>query len=186
MSNPKGPRIPTPATPIRGVAVGRAVTERGSVQHTDHAQYGPRRREESWDEDKTPPHIPDPETYRAVRELKKQTAAQDVHIGTIKTEVTNIKETLVDLRGDVKALNNSLVRVATIVEEDRDKVTITETQMVARQTASTTTKETLADRVLEIDSAARKFRHTLWLKIAGGVFSGAVLVAAITTLAERC
>ena len=169
------PRLRTPATPVRGTPLVRPATERGGGPAA-HQVYGPqRRKEESWD-DKTP--TTDPEMYRAVKELKTQTAAQNVEIAVIKSEVSGIKDAVGDMRHDIKTMSGSLVRVATLVENDRSKVTLTDTT----RTASATVEGELAKRLLDQDERKAKFREKIWVKIVGGIFGGTVLTAVVAGL----
>jgi len=176
--DPKGTR----RSPALGVP--RLITERGPHERDRLVPKHPT--PESWDRDETPPNIADPETYRAVRDLKEQTAAQDVQIAVLVNEVSGVKARVGEVGAKVDKINDSVVRIATIVEEDRNQITVTQTKMIATQTASATTKETLADRVLTIEGEARRFKHAAWGQIIGGVFSGGVLVALIALISERC
>lgn len=164
--------------------------------HRDYSRPPTAQRSESWDDDRTPPNIGDPETYRAVRDLKKQAKENSEQIGGItlelelvKKEVSGIKSTMgdVDTKLDRFAENHAkLTGQLDIIIGDRRTVSVTQTKLIATETATSATKETLAERVLEIESEARKFKHRVWGKIVAGVFSGGVLVALIALIGERC
>lgn len=187
-SSPKGVPVvekPRPTTTHRefygpkqpSVAIGRAPTQ----------QPG-----ESWEDDSTPPTT-DPALYRAIRSLKGTLKDHAEEMGGITTQVAmlqvesrNTKDAVIkiDQKQDAQTGQLSEIRgqLGILLDDRHRTLAVTQTRMIAEST----TTETLAEQVLEERRDDRRYKQRLYLKIAGGVFSGGVLVALISTLAERC
>lgn len=194
-----------PSSPLGQPIVGRAVTERGGGYAGDRDTQGVRRRD-NWDEDEKTPPTSDPEIYRAVRDLRSKTESQSGEIADIKEgvklvdrktdqqtiEIAVIKSTQQIhgaqqeklekiVRTELAKLNNSVVRVATLVEANQNKVTLSETTSTATVEGdfAKAMEGVLAKQVLDQEDRKQKLRETLWVKIVGGIFGGSAITAMV-------
>jgi len=192
--DPKHSRQTSP----RGLPIPRVVTEKGSARVGDRDRYLPKtpsggtRTHESWEDDHTPPTT-DPALYRAIRTLKHDLQEHAQELGELTTQVAVIHARTDEFGKVIERLDekqdeqtNKLATISGqlgIIIDDRHRhLAVTETRAIVQST----TRESMADRVLTLEERRQKFWSQVWVKVVGGVFSGGVLVALVGLIASRC